>query len=85
MAPNMSGMHDIDQPRAMYLIELAVDFAARGLHPGGSLLMKGFQGAGFTELLQDLKRKFAVVVNRKPEASRSRSRKVYVLAKVFRG
>jgi 23S rRNA (uridine2552-2'-O)-methyltransferase len=85
MAPNMSGMSDIDQPRAMYLVELAVDFAGQTLRPGGSLLMKVFQGEGFTELLQDLKRKFAVVVNRKPEASRSRSREVYVLAKDFRG
>lgn len=85
MAPNMSGMSDIDQPRAMYLIELAVDFAEQTLRPGGSLLMKVFQGEGFTELLQDLKRKFAVVVNRKPEASRSRSREVYVLAKDKRG
>ncbi len=85
MAPNMSGMNDIDQPRAMYLIELAVDFALQTLRPGGSLLMKVFQGEGFTELLQTLKGKFAVVVNRKPEASRSRSREVYVLAKDFRG
>jgi 23S rRNA (uridine2552-2'-O)-methyltransferase len=85
MAPNMSGMSDIDQPKAMYLIELAVDFAVQTLRPGGSLVMKVFQGEGFTELLQDLKRKFAVVVNRKPEASRSRSREVYVLAKDFRG
>jgi 23S rRNA (uridine2552-2'-O)-methyltransferase len=85
MAPNMSGMNDIDQPRAMYLIELTVDFAARTLRPGGSLLMKVFQGEGFNELLQDLKRRFGTVVNRKPEASRARSREVYVLAKDFRG
>ncbi len=85
MAPNMSGMSDIDQPRAMYLVELAVDFASQTLRPGGSLLMKVFQGEGFTELLQGLKRRFATVVNRKPEASRSRSREVYVLAKDFRG
>lgn len=85
MAPNMSGMNDIDQPRAMYLIELAVDFGARTLRPGGSLLMKVFQGEGFNELLQDLKGRFGTVVNRKPEASRARSREVYVLAKDFRG
>jgi 23S rRNA (uridine2552-2'-O)-methyltransferase len=85
MAPNMSGMADIDQPRAMYLIELAVDFSSRTLRPGGSLLMKVFQGEGFNELLRDLKARFATVVNRKPEASRSRSKEVYVLAKDFRG
>jgi 23S rRNA (uridine2552-2'-O)-methyltransferase len=84
MAPNMSGMNDIDQPRAMYLVELAVDFASRTLKPGGALLMKVFQGEGFTELLQQLKRNFSSVVNRKPEASRSRSREVYILAKGFK-
>jgi len=84
MAPNMSGMNDIDQPRGMYLVELAVDFAALTLRPGGSLLMKVFQGEGFSELLQKLKRNYDVVINRKPEASRSRSREVYVLAKGFK-
>lgn len=84
MAPNLSGMNDIDQPRAMYLVELAVDFASQTLRPGGSLLMKVFQGEGFNELLRDLKTRFGTVVNRKPEASRSRSREVYVLAKDFR-
>jgi 23S rRNA (uridine2552-2'-O)-methyltransferase len=84
MAPNMSGMNDIDQPRAMYLVELAVDFADRTLKPEGALLMKVFQGEGFPELLQLLKRNFSTVVNRKPEASRSRSREVYILAKGFK-
>jgi 23S rRNA (uridine2552-2'-O)-methyltransferase len=84
MAPNMSGMNDIDQPRAMYLVELAVDFASQTLKPGGALLMKVFQGEGFTELLHLLKRNFSAVVNRKPEASRSRSREVYILAKGFK-
>ena len=83
MAPNMSGMNDIDQPRAMHLVDLAVDFAGQTLKPGGALLMKVFQGEGFTELLQLLKRNFSAVVNRKPEASRSRSREVYILAKGF--
>ncbi|MES2625835.1 MAG: 23S rRNA (uridine(2552)-2'-O)-methyltransferase RlmE [Pseudomonadota bacterium] len=84
MAPNMSGMNDIDQPRAMHLVELAVDFASQTLKPGGSLLMKVFQGEGFTELLQLLRKNFGSVINRKPEASRSRSREVYVLAKGFK-
>lgn len=85
MAPNMSGMNEVDQPRAMYLVELAVDFATQTLKPGGALLMKVFQGEGFNELLQTLKRSFGTVTNRKPEASRSRSREVYVLAKDYRG
>jgi 23S rRNA (uridine2552-2'-O)-methyltransferase len=85
MAPNMSGMNEVDQPRAMYLVELAVDFAAQTLRPGGALLMKVFQGEGFSELLQNLKGNFSTVTNRKPEASRSRSREVYVLARDYRG
>ena len=81
MAPNLSGMNDIDQPRAMHLIDLAVDFAEQALRPGGSLLMKVFQGEGFNELLQRLRQDYAVLLNRKPEASRARSREVYLLAR----
>ena len=84
MAPNMSGMNDIDQPRAMHLVELAQDFALHTLRPGGALLMKVFQGEGFQALQQSLKQQFDTVLNRKPEASRSRSREVYVLARGFR-
>ena len=85
MAPNLSGMNDIDQPRAMHLIDLAVDFADQALRPGGSLLMKVFQGEGFNELLQRLRRDYAVVLTRKPEASRPRSREVYLLARERKG
>ena len=84
MAPNMSGMAEIDQPRAMHLIELAVDFAEQTLKPGGSLLMKVFQGQGFEELLKQLKQNYTSVVNRKPEASRARSKEVYLLAKGYK-
>lgn len=84
MAPNMSGMNDIDQPRAMHLVELAQDFALCTLRPGGALLMKVFQGEGFQTLQQSLKQQYDTVLNRKPEASRSRSREVYVLARGFR-
>lgn len=85
MAPNMSGMSDIDQPRAMYLLELALDFSRSTLKPGGSLLMKVFQGEGYSELLQELKGSFAQVLSRKPQASRARSREVYLLAREFKG
>jgi len=74
-------MNDIDQPRAMHLIDLAADFAEQALRPGGSLLMKVFQGEGFNELLQRLRQDYAVLLNRKPEASRARSREVYLLAR----
>jgi 23S rRNA (uridine2552-2'-O)-methyltransferase len=85
MAPNMSGMSDIDQPKAMYLVELAIDFARQTLKPNGDLLMKVFQGQGYQQLLEDLRRQYGQVLTRKPEASRPRSREVYLLARQFRG
>jgi len=81
MAPNISGMEAVDQPRAMYLAELAVDFADRVLRPGGDLLVKLFQGEGFDVLLKDLKQRYEKVIVRKPKASRPRSREVYALAR----
>ena len=81
MAPNISGMDAVDQPRSMYLVELATDFAATVLGKGGDLLFKGFQGEGFDKLLKDLRGQYRNVLIRKPKASRPRSREVYVLAK----
>lgn len=81
MAPNMSGQGSVDQPRAMYLAELALDFALRVLGPQGVYLVKLFQGAGFDAYLRDLRAQFASVTMRKPDASRSRSREVYALAR----
>jgi len=85
MAPNMSGIRDVDQPRAMYLAELALDFARKTLKPGGKFLCKLFQGEGFDAYIRELRGAFASVVTRKPEASRGRSREVYVVARDFRG
>ncbi|MDR9438539.1 MAG: 23S rRNA (uridine(2552)-2'-O)-methyltransferase RlmE [Halomonas sp.] len=85
MAPNMSGMAAIDQPQAMYLVELALDLARQTLSPGGTFLAKVFQGEGFDAFLKELRGSFARVVTRKPEASRARSREVYLLAEGFRG
>jgi len=81
MAPNISGMEAVDQPRSMYLMELAADFAANVLCKGGSLLFKGFHGEGFDALIRDLRSQYDKVLIRKPKASRPRSREVYVLAK----
>jgi 23S rRNA (uridine2552-2'-O)-methyltransferase len=80
MAPNKSGMDAVDQPRAMYLSELAMDFADHHLKPGGTFLIKLFQGVGFDEFVRDLRRRYAKVVVRKPAASRKRSPEVYALA-----
>ena len=83
MAPNSSGVTAVDQPRAMLLAELAVDFAARVLAPGGTLVAKVFQGEGFDALIRGLKQPYKRVYTRKPEASRARSREVYVLARDY--
>jgi 23S rRNA (uridine2552-2'-O)-methyltransferase len=85
MAPNTSGITAVDQPRAMYLAELALDFAEQTLKPGGVLVVKCFQGAGFDELLRNLRARFARVASRKPQASRRESREVYLVAQGFRG
>ena len=85
MAPNMSGNKSVDQPRAMYLCELALDFARQSLNPGGSFFIKVFQGEGFDEFFQELRSDFSVLKTRKPDASRSRSRETYLLAMGFRG
>lgn len=80
MAPNLSGTKSVDQPRAMYLIELAISFADDNLKPGGTLLMKVFHGAGFDQMVKDLRVKYDKVIARKPEASRARSPEYYILA-----
>jgi 23S rRNA (uridine2552-2'-O)-methyltransferase len=85
MAPNMSGMAAVDQPAAMYLVELALDLARQTLKPGGDFVAKVFHGEGFEEYMQDLKSSFTKVISRKPDASRSRSREVYIVAKGFKG
>jgi 23S rRNA (uridine2552-2'-O)-methyltransferase len=84
MAPNISGVKVIDQPRAMYLAELAADFAGRCLRPGGNFLVKSFQGAGFDALLRDLRNAFTRVAIRKPKSSRARSTELSVLARNYR-
>ncbi|HCI02653.1 MAG: 23S rRNA (uridine(2552)-2'-O)-methyltransferase RlmE [Oceanospirillaceae bacterium] len=85
MAPNMSGNPAIDQPKSMYLVELALDMSRHILKPGGSFLAKVFQGEGFDELLRETRSSFVKVQSRKPGASRSRSREVYQLATGFKG
>lgn len=84
MAPNTSGMEAVDQPRAMYLAELALDMARQVMKPGGDFLVKVFQGVGFDEYLRDLRSTFGKVITRKPKASRPRSREVYLLARSFK-
>jgi 23S rRNA (uridine2552-2'-O)-methyltransferase len=84
MAPNMMGIADVDHDRSMHLVDLALDFAAHSLRPGGDLLMKVFQGREFQPLIARLRRDFESVKLRKPKASRSRSAEIYVLARGYR-
>ncbi len=84
MAPNISGIGVVDQPRAMYLTELALDMARQVLKPGGVFLVKVFQGEGFDEYVRDVRSSFSKVITRKPKASRPRSREVYLLARGFK-
>ncbi len=81
MAPNMTGVGSIDQPSSMHLVELALDFAVTNLSKQGSFLVKVFQGEGFDEFLKDMRDSFNKVVTRKPDASRARSREVYLLGR----
>lgn len=83
MSPNISGIALSDQARAMYLAELALEFAVKHLQPAGSLLVKVFQGSGFQEFLREMRARFRHVVTRKPDASRGRSNELYLLGRDF--
>ena len=84
MAPNITGNRSVDQPRAMYLAELAADFAGQVLKPGGSMVLKLFHGEGFDEFVRSARQSFATVRVRKPAASRTQSRETYMVATDFR-
>ena len=81
MAPNISGVDVVDHARAADLEALALDFSRQVLGPGGVLLVKVFQGAGFQELLAEARRTFEKVRMRKPKASRQRSSETYLVAR----
>ena len=84
MAPNISGVPSVDQPRAIYLAELALDFARARLAPGGGLVTKVFQGEGSDALVAEARKHFETVRMRKPKASRDRSREFYLVAGNYR-
>jgi 23S rRNA (uridine2552-2'-O)-methyltransferase len=85
MAPNLSGIAVADAARGQHLLELALEFALLHLKPGGSLLVKAFQGSGFSQFVAELKKHFASVATRKPAASRAESAETYLLARRFKG
>lgn len=79
MAPNISGVKEVDQAGAAYLTELALAFSHDWLKPNGNFLVKVFMGVGFDELIKSMRNSFDKVVTRKPKASRDRSTEVYLL------
>jgi len=81
LAPNISGVGIVDQARSIHLAELALEFARKRLKPGGSLLVKVFQGSGLDEFRKALSGAFGSVAVRKPKASRDRSSELYLLAR----
>ena len=84
LSPNLSGVEAADQARSVHLGELALEFAATWLQPGGDLVLKAFQGEGFAALRHAAEARFAKVYVRKPQASRDRSREVYIVAKALK-
>ncbi len=85
LSPNLSGIESADQARAVHLGELALEFACEWLQPGGDLVVKAFQGEGFAEFQHAMQGHFDKVHVRKPQASRDRSREVYLVAKGLKG
>jgi len=84
MAPNMSGIRGVDVPRALYLVELALQLSQQVLRPGGTLVLKAFSGSGFDDFLREVRADFARVALSKPKASRGRSPETYVVAGGYR-
>jgi 23S rRNA (uridine2552-2'-O)-methyltransferase len=85
LSPNLSGIAVADAARGQHLLELALEFARAHLKPGGDLLVKAFQGSGYSQFVAELKKQFASVAARKPAASRAESAETYLLARRFKG
>jgi len=84
MAPNLSGMKQVDQPAAAYLVELAIDLAEQVLKPGGSLICKCFEGDSIDGIRSVFRAKFKKVANFKPKASRNRSPEIFVIGQGYK-
>ena len=85
MAPNLSGMKAIDQPRSTYLVELAIDLADRTLRKGGALVVKCFEGEGIDGVRAAMRERFGKVANFKPKSSRDKSREIYIIGLTYNG
>jgi 23S rRNA (uridine2552-2'-O)-methyltransferase len=84
MAPNLSGVAVTDAARVEHIIELAIEFAQAHMKPSGSLLVKCFNGTGYTQLVEKFKQEFKIVLSKKPKASRDKSSEVFLLGKILK-
>jgi 23S rRNA (uridine2552-2'-O)-methyltransferase len=81
MAPNLTGAKAVDQPAMIYLAELAIDLTGQIMKPEGVFIAKLFQGEGFDQFVRHVRTVFNTVSLKKPDASRAKSREVYLVAK----
>lgn len=84
MAPNLSGVAVTDAARVEHIIDLAIEFAKAHMKPSGALLVKCFNGTGFTQLVEKFRQEFKTVSQKKPKASRDKSSEVFLLGKVLK-
>jgi 23S rRNA (uridine2552-2'-O)-methyltransferase len=84
MAPNLSGVAVTDAARVEHIIELAIDFAKAHMKPSGALLVKCFNGTGYTQLVERFKEEFKIVASKKPKASKDKSSEIFLLGKILK-
>jgi len=84
MAPNLTGVAITDAARVEHIIDLALEFAQAHMKPSGALLVKCFNGTGYTQLVEKFKREFKTVSSKKPKASRDKSSEIFLLGKVLK-
>jgi 23S rRNA (uridine2552-2'-O)-methyltransferase len=84
MAPNLSGVAVTDAARVEHIIDLAIDFTRAHMKPSGALLVKCFNGTGYTQLVEKFREEFKVVTQKKPKASRDKSSEIFLLGKILK-
>jgi 23S rRNA (uridine2552-2'-O)-methyltransferase len=84
MAPNLSGIAVADAARIEHIIDLAIEFSQAHMKPTGSLLVKCFNGTGYSQLIENFRREFKVVTQKKPKASRDKSSEIFLLGKTLK-
>ena len=84
MAPNLSGIAVADAARMEHIIDLAIEFAQVHMKPSGTLLVKCFNGTGYSQIVEKFRREFKIVTQKKPKASRDKSSEIFLLGKVLK-